>query len=245
MAPLDGRTAIVTGAAGAIGRQTVRQLLDAGVGPLVIVDLPGSGIEEVAAEFTSATSTVLGFGIDVSDRNAFGVVCESLPSVDVLVNVAGHWQIIDFVNSNVDDWQTMISSNLFTAMVTCHAVLPGMIARGEGVIVNFASTAGEYGSIRPSAAYAAAKGGVIAFTKSLAREVSPLGVRVNAVSPGPIDTPALKAASVEARGEAAARTLVGRLGEPSDIASAVVYLASDASRFVTGTVLQVNGGSLI
>ena len=93
--------------------------------------------------------------------------------------------------------------------------------------------------------YKAAKGGVIAFTKSLAREVSPLGVRVNAISPGPIDTPALKVASEEARRQAANRTLVGRLGEPSDIASGVVYLASDASGFVTGTVLQVNGGSLL
>jgi NAD(P)-dependent dehydrogenase (short-subunit alcohol dehydrogenase family) len=86
---------------------------------------------------------------------------------------------------------------------------------------------------------------VIAFTKSLAREVSPAGVRVNAISPGPIDTPALKAASPEQRAIAAGRTLVGRLGRPEDIAAGVAYLASEDSSFVTGTVLQVNGGSLL
>ena len=139
----------------------------------------------------------------------------------------------------------MILCNLLTAMSACHVVLPLMMQRGEGSIVNFASTAGEFGSVRPSAAYAAAKGGVIALTKSLAREFSPFGIRVNAVSPGPVDTPALKVASEEARRQAAARTLLGRLGDPADIASSVVYLAGDASRFVTGTVLQVNGGSLL
>jgi NAD(P)-dependent dehydrogenase (short-subunit alcohol dehydrogenase family) len=139
----------------------------------------------------------------------------------------------------------MISSNLLTALVACRAVLPGMVAHGAGSVVNFASTAGEYGSIRPSAAYSAAKGGVIGLTKSLAREVSPLGVRVNAVSPGPVNTPALQAASPEQRAEADARTLTGRIGQPRDIANAVLYLLSDESAYVTGTVLQVNGGSLL
>jgi NAD(P)-dependent dehydrogenase (short-subunit alcohol dehydrogenase family) len=139
----------------------------------------------------------------------------------------------------------MISTNLLTALVASRAVLPAMLEVGSGAIVNFASTAGEYGSIRPAAAYAAAKAGVIGFTKSLAREVSPLGVRVNAISPGPIDTPALKAVTEAERAKASARTLLGRLGQPHDIAQGVLYLASDESSFVTGTVLQVNGGSLL
>jgi NAD(P)-dependent dehydrogenase (short-subunit alcohol dehydrogenase family) len=120
-----------------------------------------------------------------------------------------------------------------------------MLERGSGSIINFASTAGEYGSIRPSAAYAAAKGAVIAFTKSLAREVSPAGIRANCVSPGPIDTPMLQAATPEQRAIAASRTLLGRLGTPDDIAQAVRYLASDESSFITGDVLRVNGGSLL
>jgi NAD(P)-dependent dehydrogenase (short-subunit alcohol dehydrogenase family) len=118
-----------------------------------------------------------------------------------------------------------------------------MIPRGAGSIVNFASTAGEYGSISPGSHYAAAKGAVIAMTKSLAREVSPHGVRVNAVSPGPTDTVALGAATPEQKAAAGARTLFNRLGRPDEIAAACIYLLSGMSTFVTGTVLQVNGGS--
>jgi NAD(P)-dependent dehydrogenase (short-subunit alcohol dehydrogenase family) len=121
-----------------------------------------------------------------------------------------------------------------------------MIERRRGSIVNFASTAGEYGSIAPAAHYAAAKAGVIGLTKSLAREVSPSGVRVNALSPGPIDTPALLGeASAEARATTLARTLFGRLGDPLEIAGACAFLLSPLSSFMTGTVLQVNGGSLL
>jgi len=120
-----------------------------------------------------------------------------------------------------------------------------MIERGHGSVVNFASTAGEYGSISPGAHYAAAKGGVIAMTKSLAREVSPHGVRINVVSPGPTDTVALGAATAEQRAAAGARTLFNRLGRPEEIAACCVFLLSEMSAFVTGTVLQVNGGSLL
>lgn len=249
MTSMQGRTAVVTGAAGAIGQEVVRKLLAAGVERAVIADIPGSSIETVAEGLASEGAQVRGYALDAADRDAFAQMLAGAGSfigpVDVLVNVAGYWQIVDFVDSDPAQWDRMISANLLTAMAACHVVLPQMIERASGSIVNFASTAGEYGSIRASAAYAAAKGGVIAFTKSLAREVSPLGIRVNAISPGPIDTPALKVASAEARQQAANRTLVGRLGEPADIASGVVYLASDASAFVTGTVLQVNGGSLL
>jgi NAD(P)-dependent dehydrogenase (short-subunit alcohol dehydrogenase family) len=162
-----------------------------------------------------------------------------------LVNVAGRFVIESFVETAEEQWTTMLDANLLTAFAGCRAVLPGMLERGTGSIVNFASTAGEYGSIRPSAAYAAAKAGVIGLTKSLAREVSPQGVRVNAISPGPIDTPALQAASPQQRSETIARTIVGRIGTPRDIAEGVLYLLSDASSYVTGTVLQVNGGSLL
>ena len=246
---MNGRTVLVTGAGGAIGRETVLQLLAAGAGPMAIVDIPGSEVESFAAECTQSEVEVKGFAANVADRTEFGsVVAEALSfmgRIDVLVNVAGYWQIVDFVDSDPDQWNTMISANLLTAISACHAVLPQMIERGDGSIINFSSTAGEFGSVRPSAAYAAAKGGVIAFTKSLAREVSPHGIRVNALSPGPIDTPALKAASDQARREAADRTLLRRLGQPSDIAAGVLYLAGDSSTFVTGTVLQVNGGSLL
>lgn len=245
---LSGCTAIVTGASGAIGQATVRRLLDEGAVAVLLTDLPGTSIEQMPDRL-DARGRTLAVAADLADPDGLGdlmaAAADFLGNPDILVNVAGAWQIIDFVDSSEQQWMTMIKANLITAMATCHAVLPGMLERRSGSIVNFASTAGEYGSIRPSAAYAGAKGGVIAFTKSLAREVSPGGVRVNAISPGPIDTPALKAASPEQRAIAAARTLIGRLGAPDDIAAGVAYLASEDASFVTGTVLQVNGGSLL
>lgn len=248
MARLDGRTAIVTGASSWIGQATAHRLLAEGATNLVLMDLPGTRIEEsdyplrghpgvhlVPANVNKAS--------DLNDVHAVISTIATPPSI--LVNVAGAWQIIDFTESDHDQWMSMVQANFLTALSTCHAFLPIMLEQGFGSIVNFASTAGEYGSIRPSAAYAGAKGAVIAFTKSLAREVSPRGIRVNAISPGPIDTPALKAATPEQRAQAASRTLLGRIGTPDDIAAGVAYLASDDASFVTGTVLQVNGGSLL
>ncbi len=246
MQRLYGCTAIVTGASGAIGQAVVERLEQEGASAVLVTDLPQTDILSVFQARSSHTHAV---AMDLAEPagalRLMDACAEYLGIPDILVNVAGAWQIVDFLDSDEDQWMSMIRANLLTAMSACHAVLPGMLGRNSGSIVNFASTAGEYGSIRPSAAYAGAKGGVIGFTKSLAREVSPAGVRVNAISPGPIDTPALKAASPEQRAIAAARTLVGRLGRPEDIAAGVAYLASEDSAFVTGTVLQVNGGSLL
>jgi NAD(P)-dependent dehydrogenase (short-subunit alcohol dehydrogenase family) len=245
---LDDQVVVVTGAAGTIGREVCRVLGSSGA-RLAVTDVDGAGLDELCAELTGAGVKNWGRAADAaaltSFENFLAAARAELGPADGLVNVAGTFAIIDFVASGPADWEAMISANLVTALVACRAVLPDMLARGAGSIVNFASTAGEYGSIRPSAAYAAAKGGVIGLTKSLAREVSPAGVRVNAISPGPINTPALQAAAPEQAAATAARTLLGRVGAPSDIAFGVRYLLSAESAFVTGTVLQVNGGSLL
>jgi NAD(P)-dependent dehydrogenase (short-subunit alcohol dehydrogenase family) len=245
---LDDQVVVVTGAAGTIGREVCRVLGNAGAW-LAVTDVDGTGLGDLCAELTDAGVKNWGLAADgaaLGDFETFLTAARAdLGPVSGLVNVAGTFRIVDFVESGPADWDAMISSNLITVLVACRAVLPGMIDRGAGSIVNFASTAGEYGSIRPSAAYAAAKAGVIGLTKSLAREVSPAGVRVNAISPGPVNTPALQAASPEQAAAAAARTLLGRVGAPSDIAFGVRYLLSSESAFVTGTVLQVNGGSLL
>jgi NAD(P)-dependent dehydrogenase (short-subunit alcohol dehydrogenase family) len=235
---LAGRTVILTGAAGGIGRHVASALTDAGA-KVAATDLAPDGLAELGAALTDA--------FDAADAERFGAfharVREELGEVDGLVTCAGFWQSKPFAEIDVAELELMLRANLTTAWVACHAVVPGMIERGAGSIVNFASTAGEYGSISPGSHYAAAKGAVIALTKSLAREVSPHGIRINAISPGPTDTVALGAATPEQKAAAGARTLFNRLGRPEEIAAGCVYLLSDMSSFVTGTVLQVNGGS--
>jgi NAD(P)-dependent dehydrogenase (short-subunit alcohol dehydrogenase family) len=232
---------ILTGAAGGIGASIARLLATAGA-RLALTDLVEESVRELSAE-------VAGYGqaCDVASWDSFrsfhrNVEAEVGP-IDGIVNCAGLWAPAPYAAIDEQAYAATLDANLKSALVACSTVLPGMVMRGGGSVVNFASTAGEYGSIRPAAHYAAAKGGVIALTKSLAREVSPAGVRVNAVSPGPIDTPALLAATPEDRAAAASRTLFGRLGEPHEIAAACAFLLSPLSTFVTGTVLQVNGGA--
>jgi NAD(P)-dependent dehydrogenase (short-subunit alcohol dehydrogenase family) len=235
---LAGRTVILTGAAGGIGRHIARSLAEAGA-KVAATDIAPDGLSELGAQLEEAFD-----GADPERFAAFhGRVREQLGEVDGLVTCAGFWQSRPFAEIDVGELERMFRANVTTSWVACHAVLPAMIERGAGSIVNFASTAGEYGSISPGSHYAAAKGAVIAMTKSLAREVSPHGVRINAISPGPTDTVALGAATPEQKAAAGARTLFNRLGRPDEIAAGCVYLLSEMSSFVTGTVLQVNGGS--
>lgn len=241
---LADKTVILTGATGGIGRAIARTLRAAGA-RVALTDLRQEPLDALAAELEED----LARAFDAADPGAFAAfaddVATRLGPVDGLVNCAGLFEKLDYDQLDAAAWTRALTANLLTAAAGCQAVLPAMVARGAGAIVNVASTAGEYGSISPAAHYAAAKGGVIGLTKSLAREAAPAQVRVNAVSPGPVETDGLLATTPEQRAIAGSRTLFGRLGQPEEIAGACVFLLSPLSTFVTGHVLRVNGGALL
>lgn len=246
----DSRAAVlITGAAGGIG-SAVAETMHAAGWNVSLMDLLDESLSTLVGKLNAerpdsaihhpgdaASAADVGAWVDESVRQ-FG-------ELTGLVNVAGLWRSQDFADLSFDEINSVITANLMTAIVCCKLVSAPMVAAGSGSIVNFASTAGEYGSISPAAHYAAAKGGVIALTKSLARELSPLGVRVNAVSPGPVDTSGLHRGSSAEYQQVAARTLLGRLGTPQEMATCVAFLLGPESSFVTGHILRANGGSLL
>ncbi len=241
------RSVLLTGAGGGIGVQILRQLVDEGY-KVAFIDRDKAALERASAACSGGSVTLGGIvdGSDLDQVDAFVRQASStLGPIFGLVNCAGLFTPENFEDSTPQGWMQAISANLLTQFCTCRVLLPEMRSRREGSVVNFASTAGEYGSIRPAAAYAAAKGGVIGLTKSLAREFSPDNVRVNAISPGSTNTPAFQFRDEDSRKVAAGRTLFNRVAEPMDIANGVLFLLSDRASWITGTVLQVNGGSLL
>lgn len=236
---LTGRHALVTGGAKGIGAAIARRLAADGA-KLVIADLAKEAGQQLALEI-GASSVQL----DVTDLDRVRDVILECGPFDILVNNAGVDQHAFFTQTTVSDWRTLLAVNLESVFATTHAVLPGMQAAGFGRIVNIASEAGRMGS-RGGAVYAAAKGGVIAFTKSIARENGRKGITANVVAPGPIDTPMLRRAVVQG-GERlldamSAATLAGRLGTPDEVAAAVAFLVSDDAGYITGETLGVSGG---
>ena len=235
---LEGRVALVTGGARGIGAAIAAALREVGA-RVAVGDLDARA---------AAAGGALGVELDVSQpdsvRAAVARVDSELGPVDVLVNNAGIDVIELFVDSDPADWERVIAVNLKGTLHCCRAVLDTMIERGRGRIVNLGSDAGRVGS-SGEAVYSASKGGVIAFTKTLAREVARHGITVNCVCPGPTDTALL--AQVEdfdpKLHAALARAIpMRRLGRPEDVAGAVVFLTSDAASFVTGQTLSVSGG---
>ena len=245
MRGLDGKSVIVTGGGGAIGSAICRRF--AGYGARVgVFDKNLEAANRVAAEIGGFAS-----GVDIADYAAVGKAITEFEAkagpTDILVNNAGWDRFANFVDTTPDLWDQLIAINLRGPLNVSHFVLKTMVARGSGRIVNIASDAGRVGSSQ-EAVYSACKGGIIAFTKTVAREVARKGITLNAVCPGPTDTPLLAAvAGNDERGQKVRAALVSaipmkRVGQPEDIPGAVCFLASDDAAFITGQTISVSGG---
>jgi 2-hydroxycyclohexanecarboxyl-CoA dehydrogenase len=241
---LDGQTALVTGGASGIGRATVLALARHGAS-VVCADINEKGAAELAREAAAAKLTVEAVGIDLADsksaRRCAAEVLKRHPRVDILVNAAGWGDIQPYIENTPEIMDRIIAINLGGPVHLTQALLPPMIAANKGKIVNIASDAGRVGS-GGETVYAAAKGGVIAFTKSLAREVARYSINVNCVCPGPTDTPMLATRSEKLREAFLKAIPFHRFAKPEEIADAILFFASDRSSYATGQVLSVSGG---
>ena len=241
MMRLEGRRALVTGGGRGIGAAIAGRLAAEGA-DVVIGDIDDQSAGEVAGEI-GATAT----GLDVTDPDSASAAVAEHGPFAILVNNAGIDEFGFFTDTDPGQWERVLAVNLVGVLACTHAVLPGMQQAGYGRIVNIASEAGRVGS-KGSAVYSAAKGGVIAFTKVIAREGARYGVTANSIAPGPIETPLLmRARELGELGEKIidtmkAGTQLRRLGQPEEVAAAVAFLASDDASYVTGETLGVSGG---
>ena len=236
--------AIVTGAGSGIGRATALQLAADGY-KVLVNDFRADAAAAVAAGIGDSAVAI---GGDVSvegDVAAMVAACEAaFGPVTHLINNAGHVHQGRFTDLTVQDFDRMIAVHLRGTFLCTHAVLPGMLARGFGVIVNIASQLGQIGGVE-LVHYSAAKAGIIGMTRALAREVSAQGVRVNAVAPGPINTPLVRQLSADWQRAKAAELPLGRFGEPQEVAATVAFLCSPAASLFVGQTLGPNSGDVM
>jgi len=245
------RVALVTGGAGGIGRVIGAALAATGGTRVALADLDGVAAEEAAAALRALGHDAIGVAIDVTDGDrvaaAVWAIERELGPVDVLVNNAGWDELRAFAETDEPFWHRIVEVNYLGALRVTRELLPGMVDRGWGRIVSTSSDAARVGSSLESV-YAGAKAGVIAWTKSLARELATAGITANVVCPGPTDTPLL--AGMVGDDERGARVIgamtravpMKRLGRPEDVAAAVAFFASESAAFITGQTLSVSGG---
>jgi len=247
MERFQGKAAIITGGARGIGAAITQRL--AGEGAMVaILDIQPEPAQAVADNISARGGKAIAVKVDITDsqdvKRAVKEVEDKLGKVDILVNNAGWDKVAPFTELAEELWDRIIAINLRGPITVTRAVLDGMIARNYGKIVNIASDAGRIGSSGESV-YSACKGGIIAFTKTLARELLRYNILINCVSPGPTDTPLLAEIGAENPKllEALQRALpMRRLGKPDEVAAAVAFLASDEASYITGQTLSVSGG---
>ena len=247
---LTGKTALITGGARGIGRAIAEGFVAAGA-HVAIADCRLDQAEETARELTARNSVVAAaFATDVADLEQViamrDAVLRRFGQIDVLVNNAGWDRLAPFLKTAPQLWERIIAINYRGVLNTCYAVLPHMLQRKQGAIVNISSDSARVGSMG-EAVYAGAKAAIIAFSKTLAREHARDNIRVNVICPGLVETPLLEEMHQEEFPHKVLTAVTGaiplkRVGRPEDIAPAVVFLASGAAGYVTGQVLSVNGG---
>jgi 2-hydroxycyclohexanecarboxyl-CoA dehydrogenase len=236
---LAGRRAFVTGGSKGIGAAIVRRLIDDGA------EVVFSAQDMALAETLAAEVGAKAIRLNLIELQATLDAVSAHGPFDILVNNAGQDQHAFFTQTTIDDWRYLLAVNLEAVFATTQAALPSMQQAGYGRIINIGSEAGRQGS-KGGSVYAAAKGGLIAFTKSIARENGRYGITANVIAPGPVDTPLLRKA-VEDGGEKLLQamksaTLMNRIGTPDEVAAAVAFLATPDAGFITGETLGVSGG---
>jgi 2-hydroxycyclohexanecarboxyl-CoA dehydrogenase len=250
MKGLEGKTVVVTGGGSGIGRGIVHRLCEAGA-RAGIIDINPQGAEETCRQVSGTRGRAMAVEADIVDHaaveRAVAIIESGLGPVTGLVNNAGWDQAMPFLSTDAALWKKIIDINLYGPLNLHHVVVPRIIENGGGQVVNIASDAGRVGS-SGEAVYSACKGGIIAFGKTLSREIARKGVNINTVCPGPSDTPLFASFAGEGEGGAKLRASLEksiplrRLGQPEDIAGIVAFLLSDEARFIVGQTISVSGG---
>jgi 3-oxoacyl-[acyl-carrier protein] reductase len=237
---LAGKVALVTGAASGIGAATASRLAGAGAN-ILLGDLDGAAVDVKAQELRTAGARAESLELDVTSRESWRAAGLGDRGVEILINNAGFTRDRTLLKMSDEDWDSVLAVHLRGAFLGCQAVLPTMAEKGGGAIVNVSSDArhGAFGQ----ANYAAAKAGIIGFTRTVALEQAKRGVRVNAVAPGPVETPMLDAVPEAVREGWLGAIPLGRLAKPEEVAAVIEFLVSEDASYVTGHVIPVDGGA--